>query len=219
MLTKLIRTLFVPLFTFFLGMNGAAAALLTQVTGWGTLNTACTNENDAACIDDSAFTYAGGGTNQGTGAKYWGGQISWGFNFDPTPFSSINAITLEFTIIGFWDGYPGNIDAAQGQTGDYFAIDGNPIHALTGTDGRDDFSFGISPASLSAGAHTFSVVAYTGDWQVSKNEGWAGVDVARLTVNGESQATSTVPSPATLPLMSLGLVALGFSLRRRRTND
>ena len=204
--------------------TAANAGTLTQVTSWGTLDPGCTFEH-ASCASDPAFTPSFGGYRAG-------GQVSWGnplnplapFMFDTSAFTSISSIQLSVLVVGFWQEYTGNIDPTQlnlgpgggvpnnGQIGDYLAIDGVPFAPFLGmTDGRDTATFDLTTA-LAPGPHTFTVVAYDdppGPW----DEGWAGVDVATLTVTGET--AGSVPEPAAVALFACGLATLG-SMRRRR---
>jgi hypothetical protein len=189
----------------------ASAAPLTQVTSWGTLDLGCTTEG-ASCADDYAFTPSDGATYGGYRA---GGSVSWAFTFDPSAFASISSITMDVLVVGLWPGYTGNVDPNSGQIGDYFAIDDLPFAPFLGvTDGRDSGIFNLT-ASLSAGLHTFSVVAF--DYPPGPNyEGWAGVDIATLTVTGEGSA---IPEPSTWLLLFTGLGSLlgyGHAGSRRR---
>ncbi len=181
----------------------AYAGPVTQVTHWGTVDPGCTNEW-AACATDPAFTPPTGGYRAG-------GSVSWSFSFDRSGFSSVSSIQLDVLVVGFWGSYPGNIDAAAGQLGDYLAIDGAPFAPFLGmTDGRDLRTFSLS-ADLAAGPHTFSVVAYDDPWR--NYEGWAGVDYATLTVTGMAAA---IPEADTYSLLLAGLGLLAFITRRRK---
>ncbi len=173
----------------------ADAAPLTQTTNWGTLDPGCVSEG-AACASDSAFSPATGGYRAG-------GQVAWSIDFDKSAFGSISSIQMEVLVVGLL--FDGSIGA---NPGNYFALDGVPIGAFTGvTDHRDTQTFGL-PVNLAPGAHTFSVVAYG-------YEGWAGVDVATLTVSGDSDAPGGpgVPEPGTAALIAAA--AAGLALRRR----
>jgi hypothetical protein len=184
------------------GNAGAAS----QVTNWGMLDPGCIDEH-AVCADDPAFT-------PGSGGYRAGGSVAWTFNFDPSAFASISSITMDVLVVGFWDVYPGNIDEGSGQTGNYFAIDGVPFAPFLGmTDGRDLRTFAL-PTSLSAGWHTFSVVAY--EPPGPNYEGWAGIDVATLTIEGPS---ALVPEPETYAMLLAGLGLLGFAARRRKQQE
>ena len=195
--------------------TSAQAVPITQITTWGTLDPACTFEQ-ASCASDPAFDPSLGGYRAG-------GSVSWGdplnpsnpFVFDTSAFSSISSIVIEIIVVGFLDAYQGNIDPSGGQQiGNYFAIDGTPFAPfLDMTDHRDTRSFDLTGVLL-AGDHTFSVVAYINP-PGPNYEGWAGVDIATLTVTGES--VEAVPLPAALPLFAAGLSAMGFmSWRRKR---
>jgi hypothetical protein len=141
--------------------------------------------------------------------------VSWGFDFDRSPFASITSISLDVLVVGFWGAYPGNIDPVAGQIGDYLAIDGLPYAPFRNmTDGRDLRTFAL-PTTFAAGPHTMSVVAYEPYASYNWYEGWAGVDYATLTVVGESDVVS-IPEPASLMLLGAGLAGLGRSWRRRR---
>ena len=181
----------------------ARANSLTQVTTFGTLDPGCTFEM-AVCANDFAFTPSDGHT---FGGYRIGGSVSWNFNFDPLAFTSISKITMDVLVVGFFQGFTANIDPAKGQIGDYFAIDGVPFAPfLNVTDHRDHGIFDLT-TELSPGPHTFSVVAF--DIPPGPNlEGWAGVDIATLTVTGES--AGPVPESGTyeMLLIGMGFVAL-----------
>jgi len=182
-----------------LGLSAIAATVqaapLSQITEWGTLDPSCTGEG-VTCAADPAFTPSFGGYRAG-------GSVSWGFTFDPSAFASISSLELEVLVVGFY--FEGNA-SPPAPLGNYLAIDAVPFAPfLNVTDHRDTRTFTLPV--LSAGPHTFSVVAFS-------NEGWAGVDFARLTVTGESTAQG-VPEPATLVLLGLGLAGLGFSRRKQ----
>lgn len=203
------RTLVGPIVMAIAIAGSASATTLTQVFNWGTLDPGCTSEH-AVCANDYAFTPSDGVTYGGYRA---GGSVSWSFNFDTSAFSSISGITMDVLVVGFWEGYTGNADPKNGQIGDYFALDGVPFAPFLGvTDGRDHGIFDLT-TSLSPGPHTFSVVAFD-DPPGPNYEGWAGVDVATLTVTGES-ANSPVPEPGTLLLLSTGLAGIAGAARRR----
>src|SRR3974390_660632 len=97
----------------------AGAVPLTQVTTWGTLDPGCTNEH-ASCAADPAFSPSTGGYRAG-GAVSWGDPLnpSNPFMFDTSAFSSITSITLNVLVVGFYQGYPGNINPSLGPVGDY----------------------------------------------------------------------------------------------------
>jgi len=122
---------------------------------------------------------------------------------------------MDVLVVGLFPRYTGNVDSNSGQIGNYFAIDGVPFAPLLGvTDGRDSGIFDLT-ASLSVGPHTFSVVAF--DRPPGPNyEGWAGVDIATLTVTGEDSA---IPEASTWLLLFTGLGSLlgyGHAGSRRR---
>ncbi len=196
--------------TVVISFGSVMANPLTLTTTWGTLDPSCTNEW-ATCAADTAFTPSFGGYRAG-------GEVSWSFNFDPTPFASISNMQLDVLVVGFWQNYPGNINPANGQLGDFLAIDGIPFSPFLGMDdGRDIGTFNLP--LLSAGNHTFEAVAYDNNvlWGGPSTgwlEGWAGVDVATLTVTGT--AASTVPEPTSFFLLGTGLSAIGVAVWRRR---
>ena len=47
-------------------------------------------------------------------------------------------------------------------------------------------------------------------------EGWAGVDIATMTITGES--ATAVPEPKPYDILLVGLALVGFAARRRRPN-
>ncbi len=117
---------------------------------------------------------------------------------------------MDVLVVGFFQGFTANIDPAIGQIGDYFAIDGVPFAPfLDVTDGRDHGIFDLT-TSLSAGPHTFSVVAFS-DPPGPNLEGWAGVDIATLAVTGVSE-----PKLYDLLLAGLGLLGIAAAPRRKQ---
>lgn len=199
-------------FLFLAAGKNASADPLTEVFSWGTLDPGCTSER-AVCANDFAFTPSDGHTFGGYRA---GGSVSWGFNFDTSAFASISNITMDVLVVGFFQGFTGNIDPSNGQIGDYFAIDGVPFAPfLHVTDQRDHGIFDLT-TSLAGGPHTFSVVAFD-DPPGPNLEGWAGVDVATMTVTGESAAPIAEPHSYQMLLVGLGL--LGFAARRWKPNS
>ncbi len=202
------KELFVALTIGVAAGSAALASPLTSVTTWGTLDPGCTSEH-ATCATDPAFSPSSGGYRAG-------GSVSWGdplnpaspFVFDTSAFGSISSITLEVLVVGFYPPYQGNIDSSGGQQiGNYLAIDGTPFAPfLNMTDGRDTRVFDLTGV-LSPGSHTFSVVAYQPPGP--NYEGWAGVDIAKLTVVGDTEV-SAVPVPAAAPLLATGLGVLGL---------
>ena len=225
---KMLVLLLLAVIMMAINPNSVIANPLTISTTWGTPDPNCNNEW-AQCAPDPAFTNTPpvSQSNLAQGFQYLaGGEVSWTFNFDPSPFASISGMQLQVVVVGFWDKYPGNIDKTKGQLGDFLAIDGVPFAPFLGmTDGRDTATFTLP--LLSAGLHTFEVVAYDCNnpalgttFNPDPNdpnawgwlEGWAGVDVATLTVTGTS-ATS-VPEPTTMLLLGLGLIGVA-EIRRK----
>ncbi len=194
---------FAVFFVFVVTPGCASADSLTQVVTFGTIDPGCTFEH-ANCADDFAFTPSDG---HSFGGYRQGGSVSWNFNFNTSAFTSISKITMDVLVVGFFQGFTANIDPAKGQIGDYFASDGVPFAPfLNVTDGRDHGIFDLT-TSLAAGPHTFSVVAFS-EPPGPNLEGWAGVDIATLTVTGQS--AGPVPESATneMLLVGLGLLAL-----------
>jgi hypothetical protein len=119
-----------------------------------------------------------------SGSYRAGGHVDWDFTFDGSAFSSVRKMTLEIVIVGMLGG--GNIDTSGSkQIGNYLAIDGVPFFPITAsTDSRDTHVIPIP--TLSPGAHVFSVWAYDSP-PGPLDEGWAGVDYAKLTVDGTAK--------------------------------
>ncbi len=195
-------TCFAVILLFVTTPGCARADSATQVITFGTLDPGCTFEH-ADCANDFAFTPSDGHT---FGGYRIGGNVSWNFNFDPSAFTSISKITMDVLVVGFFQDYTGNIDPAKGQIGDYFAIDGVPFAPfLNVTDHRDHGIFDLT-TSLTPGPHTFSVVAF--DFPGPDIEGWAGVDIATLTIIGQSAGPVPEPGTCEMLLIGVGLLAL-----------
>ena len=157
-------------------------------------------------VVDTAF-------NPSTGGYRAGGSVSWGdplnpinpFVFDTSAFASITSIKLDVLVVGFL--YNGKI-TLPGELGNYLAIDSTPFAPFVGvTDHRDMNSFDLTSVLL-PGSHFFRVTAFS-------YEGWAGVDIATLTVTGDN-GVNPVPLPPALALFAGGLSALGLLGWRRK---
>ncbi len=201
--TVIAWTCFAVILLFAATPRCARADSFTEVVTFGTLDPGCTFEH-ADCANDFAFTPSDG---HAFGGYRIGGNVSWDFNFDPSAFTSISKITMDVLVVGFYQGFTANSDPAKGQIGDYFAIDGVPFAPfLNVTDHRDHGIFDLS-TSLTPGPHTFSVVAF--DIPPGPNlEGWAGVDIATLTITGQS--AGPVPESGTYEMLLVGLGMLAL---------
>ncbi|HEX2731270.1 MAG TPA: hypothetical protein VHM70_06690 [Polyangiaceae bacterium] len=163
-----------------------AGPVLTQTFEFGVPDPGCASEGASCAQDVLPGTSSVEGSvfvNVFNGGYRAGGHVSWDFSFDDSLFASVTSMTMSVTIVGFLGAYLGNIDADAGQIGNYFAIDDVPVEPiLDNSDARDTHVFAIP--ILSPGAHTFSVWAY--DQPPGPNyEGWGGVDMATLTVQGK----------------------------------
>ena len=79
------------------------------------------------------------------------------------------------------------------------------------TDHRDHGTFDLT-TSLTPGPHTFSAVAF--DIPPGPNlEGWAGVDIATLSITGKS--AGPVPEPGTYEMLLVGLGMLALVALRQ----